>query len=431
MGQTDGPGDDAGTTQQAPIAGLPPAEDPWAGHPGEQQQPPSSTWTIGGAGVTMPGDATTFEAAPAAETVPSSVPSDVPPPPPPTAIELGHPLPPPARRRNRGLVALSAGLVVALLAGAAGAIVLYERNNRDKGATGAETTPTTPTTAPSTDAALPYPTGASILVRVDTGAASGAGRVSKAFSFKPGPATERVALEGTEAGDWLPRWSHDRKSIVVTHRNDDSTNDIVVMNADGTDRRVLVRGVSDSRATFKGDDTRIAYMKKVDGFNQIFTIAVGGGASTQMTSSDAEKDDPFWTHDNKAIAYWVRRFKTKVIYVINAERPKEPGRRITEPSMGPAVDPAISDDDQHFLFTREQPDGSSDIWAIDSDGSNLRRLTENPGREVDPTWSPDGTWFAFTRGPVEKPAVVLLKADGTDETVLTKSGAREAQPCWF
>ena len=37
-----------------------------------------------------------------------------------------------------------------------------------------------------------------------------------------------------------------------------------------------------------------------------------------------------------------------------------------------------------------------DIWVVDADGSNPRRLTVNVARDFSPRFSPDGKWIAFT-----------------------------------
>ncbi|GID30562.1 Hsp70 family protein [Paractinoplanes brasiliensis] len=335
---------------------------------------------------------------------------------------------PPRARRNTRRVAVAAGLAVLLITGAVVAgVALNNRNKRDAG-TGA--LPSTPVT--SATAKPPYPTDASILVRVDTGADDSANRVSKIVSFKPGAGAERTELPGTIPGDVLPRWSHDRELIAITHINPDGTNDIVIMDKTGTSRHTLVEDVSNGRASWSGDDKLVAYMKKVDGINQIHRISIDGGEPEQLTFSNEAKDDPFYTSDSEAIVYWVFRAGEKLIYALNAKKLVEPGRRITNPKDGPAVDPALSPDNKYILFTRESADGNSDIWIVDKLTTKPpRRLTSNPAREMDPSWSPDGKWFAFTRGDYERPQIVIMKPDGTGETVLTAPGQREGHPCWF
>ena len=55
-----------------------------------------------------------------------------------------------------------------------------------------------------------------------------------------------------------------------------------------------------------------------------------------------------------------------------------------------------------ILFSRRMEDGSQDLWVVDSDGENLRRLTSHRGGEfgvpisLTPDWSPDGTRVAYT-----------------------------------
>ncbi|MBU2665350.1 Hsp70 family protein [Actinoplanes bogorensis] len=411
----------------APGAG--PANQAWADAHAPANQPRADVpHAAGSAGFVPPPPAGRGNGAPGREMHRSAAPMKAPPGAPPPVWDGKKAS---GKKRSGRLVALSAGLAVLLVAGAVTVVVML--NNRDKDSGGDETAapPVSPSVSTSPTPAPPYPTDANILVRVDTGGADAASRTSKVYSFQPGIGTERTELAGTVPGDTLPRWSHNRLMIALTHNNPGSTSDIYVMKKDGSDRRKLVSGVTDGRVTWSGDDTRITYVKKVGGFNQIFVMPVAGGEATQMTTSNVEKDDPFFTPDSLSIVYWVDRAGSRLIYALNAVKPKEPGRRITEPDEGPAVDPAVSPDHKWVVYTREAEDGNSDIWIVDKLNGGARRLTTNPEREMDPSWSPDGKWIAFTRGSYEEPKIVIMKMDGSSQTVMTADGDREGHACWF
>ena len=64
-----------------------------------------------------------------------------------------------------------------------------------------------------------------------------------------------------------------------------------------------------------------------------------------------------------------------------------------------------------------------DICVIDGDGGNLIRLTEGPGFDTEPSWSPDGRRIAFSRN---NSAICVMDSDGRNLTILT--GGRD--PAW-
>ena len=80
-----------------------------------------------------------------------------------------------------------------------------------------------------------------------------------------------------------------------------------------------------------------------------------------------------------------------------------------------------------FSSTR---DGDSEIYVMDIDGSKPLRLTINPARDYDPSWSPDGDRIAFVsnrnRG-IEQ--IYVMGSDGGNLKRLT-NGAAHQQPAW-
>jgi uncharacterized protein YjdB len=73
--------------------------------------------------------------------------------------------------------------------------------------------------------------------------------------------------------------------------------------------------------------------------------------------------------------------------------------------------------------------GSYDLYVMDADGRNLRRLTEDPGAEGEPAWTPDGARIVYTstsRTGVSQ--IASIKTEGGDLRPLTSSARDNRSP---
>lgn len=75
--------------------------------------------------------------------------------------------------------------------------------------------------------------------------------------------------------------------------------------------------------------------------------------------------------------------------------------------------PKLSPDGKRVVFVSER-DGNADIYVINVDGSDERRLTDSPALDLDPAWSPDGDRIAFDSDPNGYPELYMMNADGSD-----------------
>ena len=69
--------------------------------------------------------------------------------------------------------------------------------------------------------------------------------------------------------------------------------------------------------------------------------------------------------------------------------------------------PAWSPDGTRIAFSSTR-DGNPEIYVVNRDGSNLRRITNHPGIDITPTWSPTGTQIAFTSDRTGTPQIYVV-----------------------
>ena len=82
---------------------------------------------------------------------------------------------------------------------------------------------------------------------------------------------------------------------------------------------------------------------------------------------------------------------------------------------------------------RGQNTNNGEIFVMDPDGSNIRRLTQNGAGidDLDPEWSPDGERIVFVSDRAGSYDLYVMNADGTGTRRLTKTPDRcEANPTW-
>jgi acylaminoacyl-peptidase len=89
-----------------------------------------------------------------------------------------------------------------------------------------------------------------------------------------------------------------------------------------------------------------------------------------------------------------------------------------------AGDPRISPDGKQVVFVRHFMDVMKDrertnLWIVNSDGSDLRPLTTGNRNDASPRWSPDGNRLAYVSGQEEGAQIWLRWMDTRQEAKLT------------
>ncbi|MCC6126125.1 MAG: PD40 domain-containing protein [Pirellulales bacterium] len=71
-----------------------------------------------------------------------------------------------------------------------------------------------------------------------------------------------------------------------------------------------------------------------------------------------------------------------------------------------------------------------DIWVVDEDGSHPRRLTDNVARDINPRFSPDGKWIAFSSPRYGNYDVFVIPASGGAARRLTFHSGNDEVVGW-
>ena len=70
---------------------------------------------------------------------------------------------------------------------------------------------------------------------------------------------------------------------------------------------------------------------------------------------------------------------------------------------------------QTSTLSSNNPIENFDIWIMDADGGNKKRLTDYPKYDISPEWSPDGRRIAYTSGNLSNFDIGIMNPDGSDK----------------
>jgi Tol biopolymer transport system component len=248
-------------------------------------------------------------------------------------------------------------------------------------------------------------------------------------------------ISNDPADDLDPTWSPDGYRIAfVSDRGNSSSlvTQIYMMNLDGTGIIQLTKGMGSSRfPAWSPDGSQIAFAYEFSTQGEIYLMNVDGTGLKRLTYSSSLNLSPTWSPDGKKLAYssgkWDEKQKKIInydIYTMNVDGTNP--RKLTT-STADDYSPAWSPDGKKIAFVSERR-GNPDIFVIDVSTTKVHQLTLNsPSKDEHPAWSPDGKYITFDSDRDDSGGEIYsMDANGQHVLRLTNSTQHHMtwQPVW-
>ncbi|MFZ5902747.1 MAG: hypothetical protein ACOYZ8_04265 [Chloroflexota bacterium] len=255
-----------------------------------------------------------------------------------------------------------------------------------------------------------------------------------------------LALLAALAG-CIPSSGNGSNGMIVFQSDRDGNYDLYVMNPDGTDVRNLTsHPASDTAPVPSPDGRRIAFQSNRDGNNEIYVLDLETGTQSNLTNHPANDHSPTWSPDGSSIAFVsdrdailldeARGLWTNDIYIMNSEG-SDP-RRLTANNLTNGYGGLAWSPDGGSIalclssFTTYGGYFLLGIHLLDLDDLILTRLTfDSATIQCDPKWSPDGNQILYVVSGSGFSNLYLMNADGTDQNnVSTDPATYDTTPSW-
>jgi len=186
--------------------------------------------------------------------------------------------------------------------------------------------------------------------------------------------------------------------------------------ADGGEPYQYIAEEGGSFFAFSSDGTRLAFTRSVEGKGQIFLMRTGGGEARQLSKHKTSVAGFEWVGDGSAL-----------VFVADEARSEDEEKR--------------RKDGFDAVFVDEGPNGQTEeawrnLWWIDADSGEERRLTEVDQRVGSIAVTSDGSKVAFTarfenrRNQQNLSEIFLLDVESGDIRQLTDNQAPEGRLQW-
>ncbi len=175
------------------------------------------------------------------------------------------------------------------------------------------------------------------------------------------------------------------------------------------------------------DCRRIAYRSHKSGQFQLYVYDFDADKEVNFTNTSSGEYEPTWAPDGKKMVFTSRRTGTHELFVVNADG-SNPINVTNNPGFD--SDPTWSPDGTRIAFGSNRG-GAWRLYVMDADGSNLRDvLGHTLAGWTGPNWSPDGNQIVYVGPKNGSLQIFVVNVDGKGAEAITDSPGANAWPAF-
>ena len=258
----------------------------------------------------------------------------------------------------------------------------------------------------------------------------------------------------SDGSDFDPAISRDGKFIVFASTQHRRTADIYIKPVGSAAITQLTQDPgNDVMPTISPDGQKIAFCSDRGGTYGIYLMSMRGGQPVQLTSGNTDLHPSFSPDGSHLVFSRLGEASGRwEMWVLDLKRPTTPefiGHGMFPEFCPTAGTGAGGTDKIAYQKARQRGDSAFSIWTIDYKPGNIGNPTQvvsaTDSAAINPTWSPDGNWIAYTAAPITRMRgdsqsaggmsggsgqIRISSADGSTRIDLT-GGLRQAfMPTW-
>jgi len=224
----------------------------------------------------------------------------------------------------------------------------------------------------------------------------------------------------------MPVWGPDGRSLAYTSYKNGYPDLFRLFPFERRPEQTLAAFVGiNSSPAWSPDGKTLAMTLSKDGNPEIYLLTLATGTLRRLTRYAGIDTEPTWSPTGQQLAFVSDRAGAPHVFVMDTEganvRQITTGGHHTQPRWSPKGDAIV--------FTNRQ--GTHDLWAINPDGSNPRRLTAGPGDNQGAAWAPNGRHIVFQSNRLGGFQLYAMLADASAEPIAVTRGTTEStSPSW-